>query len=272
MTFLLIDTSYFIFFRYFATRTWYNFSNPGDKFDKDYIWSKNKIFVDKFVEKFILSLENLKKKHNINNNLNIIFCKDCPRKDIWRNKYLDCYKGSRTNENTDIIKDFFSIVYNEIFPILKKNDYNFINNDRLEADDLIYLTKLYIREKKKIESKIVIISSDSDLLQLIDKNTLIIDLKDKLVNLKSSGDPKIDLEMKIICGDKSDNISSCFKNCGEKTVKKLINNKMELLSKFKLNPNSFDIYARNKILIDFSQIPNNFKEETYNILDKILEI
>lgn len=266
--FIIIDTSYFIFYRYYALIGWWKLAQPDVELGNPI---KNEIFVEKFKKTFIEKLKEIPKRLKIKD-YKLLAGLDCPRKDIWRNKYLDCYKGSRTNENTDIIKDFFSIVYNEIFPILKKNDYNFINNDRLEADDLIYLTKLYIREKKKIESKIVIISSDSDLLQLIDKNTLIIDLKDKLVNLKSSGDPKIDLEMKIICGDKSDNISSCFKNCGEKTVKKLINNKMELLSKFKLNPNSFDIYARNKILIDFSQIPNNFKEETYNILDKILEI
>ena len=58
-------------------------------------------------------------------------------------------------------------------------------------------------------------------------------LKNKIINEKSCGDPKKDLEIKIICGDKSDNIPGCFKRCGVKTAMKCIENRDELTKKFK---------------------------------------
>ena len=77
--------------------------------------------------------------------------------------------------------------------------------------------------------------------------------------------------MKIICGDKSDNIPSCFKNCGKKTALKLIENKKLLLNKFKENPESLNIYAINKMIIDLSNIPIELKDSFEIVLNNLFE-
>ena len=41
--YLLIDTSYSIFYRYYATHRWYHFAHPDDKFDDDYEWFENEV-------------------------------------------------------------------------------------------------------------------------------------------------------------------------------------------------------------------------------------
>ena len=48
MPYLLVDTSYTIFFRYYATHTWYRFAHKDDKFEDDYDWIDNKIFKEKW--------------------------------------------------------------------------------------------------------------------------------------------------------------------------------------------------------------------------------
>ena len=141
-------------------------------------------------------------------------------------------------------------------------------HDNLEADDIIFLTKKYIRNKDK-DSKIIIVASDYDLLQLLDENTILINLQNKILNTKSKGDPKLDLEIKIICGDKSDNIEGCFKKCGEKTALKLINDKTLLADKFRKNPGSLDKYALNKILVDMENIPKNLSDSCNKIITSL---
>jgi len=71
----------------------------------------------------------------------------------------------------------------------------------------------------------------------------------------STGDPKQDLFIKIVTGDKSDNISGVFPKCGKKTAIKYWNDR-ELFEK-KLNSNEDYIkkYENNKKIIDFDEIP-----------------
>ena len=268
MNFLLIDTSYIIFYRYYAIQRWYYFAHRDDKFDKDYDWSNNKIFLDKFKNKFLDTICKIIKKYNIKNE-NIIFCRDCPRKNIWRNKYYDQYKLTRDNEDNANIGKFFKIAYNEILPeLIKEKNFKMLNHDKLEGDDIIYLTKKHIQEKLEFD-KIIIVANDYDLLQILDDNTILINLKEKILNEKSDGSPEIDLSLKIICGDKSDNIPSCFKNCGKKTALKLIENNSLLLNKFRENPESLNRYAINKMIIDLSNIPMELKDSFQQVLNNL---
>ena len=139
---------------------------------------------------------------------------------------------------------------------------------KLEADDIIYLCKKKLR-KLYPECKVVIITSDHDLMQMIDENTFLIDLKNKLINKKSCGDPEKDLKIKIICGDKSDNIVGCFKRCGVKTAMKLIENNDILENKFAKNEGSRERYILNTKLIDMKNIPSDLVEIFETTIDKI---
>ena len=273
-TYLLVDTSYTLFYRYYATMRWYNFAHPEDKFDDDYDWIDNQIFKNMFEKKYYEGFSKIIKQYEIDES-KIIFIRDCTRKDIWRNTYYNLYKANRDgiygSGSSKIFKGgpFFKYTYDKIIPeLIEKKKCQTIMHDNLEADDIIFLTKKYIRNKDK-DSKIIIVASDYDLLQLLDENTILINLQNKILNTKSKGDPKLDLEIKIICGDKSDNIEGCFKKCGEKTALKLINDKTLLADKFRKNPGSLDKYALNKILVDMENIPKNLSDSCNKIITSL---
>ena len=259
MNYLLIDTSYTIFYRYYATLRWYNFAHRDDVYPDDYEWFDNEIFRNMFIKKYTQSFNKIIKKYKISPK-NIIFIRDCKRNDIWRRLFYQDYKSNRENLNGKIFKGgpFFNYVYNTIIINLVNNyGYKMLKHDNLEADDIIYLTKHYLR-KLNTENKIIIISSDTDLLQLLDENTYIYNLQNKCINNKCGNNtPKDYLEIKIICGDNSDNIPGCFNKCGQKTALKLIKDKNLLLDKFRKNPDSLDKYTLNRILIDLNNIPSN---------------
>ena len=164
----------------------------------------------------------------------------------------------------------FKTVYEEILPeIIRDRKCKVLKHENLEGDDIIFLTKNYIREKNK-DNNIIIIANDHDLLQLIDSKTVIINLKEQKLNEKSLGSPELDLEVKIICGDKSDNIPPCFKNCGIKTAIKLINDRGLLKEKFRNNPSSLNIYAINKMIIDLNNIPIELKESCLLKIEELI--
>jgi len=261
--FLIVDTSYCIFYRFFATKRWYSFAYPEEKFNDDYDWYENDIFKNMFEKKFLEQFNKLIKKYTIDGK-KIIFAKDCARKNIWRTQIFNEYKDCR--KKTSHISKFFKFTYDTIL-----KDKNIVNYDSLEADDCIYLLKKFLIEKN-VNNKFIIVTGDYDLLQLIDKNTFIYSLNNKCLNDKCSGDPKFELAKKIICGDKSDNISGCFKRVGPKTLEKIYNDKTLLEEMFSKNKGSKDIYNSNKILIDFTCIPIYLQEKFIDYLEKNYDI
>ena len=254
-TFILIDTSYAIFYRFFATKMWYKFAYPEEENGDDYDWMVNTVFKDMFEKKFYDSFHYCINKFNISSD-NIIMVRDCPRADIWRNVCKKNYKSTRPHFNGG---DFFKFTYNEILPNLlnEKKIKHVLKQDNMEADDVIALAKKHLQEKYE-GCKIIIISSDHDLLQLIDNNTEIYSLKKKCINDKSTGDKYTDLHLKILCGDKSDNIDGCIPKCGPKTAMKLINDRDKLREKL-LDPDIFKKYIENSLIIDFNNIPEYFQ-------------
>ena len=108
----------------------------------------------------------------------------------------------------------------------KAGTHMIIKHPRLEADDCIALTVKNI-ERIAPGSSILIITSDMDYLQLANDNVELYDLKyKKLTERKSSyNNAEKDLFVKIVTGDKSDNIPGVFKKCGPKTACKYYDNK-----------------------------------------------
>ena len=89
---VLIDTSYFIFYRYFSSVKWYQFRKKDIDFttiDQD----------DEFMKAFMKhTLDDLKKicKTWKTKMSQMIFCCDCSRENIWRNEFTNQYKKNRT--------------------------------------------------------------------------------------------------------------------------------------------------------------------------------
>jgi 5'-3' exonuclease len=143
---VLIDCSYYIFYRYFATLRWFKFKNI--EFDIQFI-CENETFIEAFTKHFINDINKICKKWKIKKE-NIIMCLDCLRNDIWRNDIIDNYKGKRL-QSQQFNKNIFDIFKNKI-----NKDIIQISSDRLEADDVAAIIHNKIRSLYK-EQKIIII-------------------------------------------------------------------------------------------------------------------
>ena len=257
---VLVDCSYYIFHRYFATMSWY-------KFQKDYIEIDvnknidNQIFINAFYKHIDNDIKKFCKIWKTNKN-NIVLCNDCLRSDIWRNDLYDKYKATR-NQKNNFNKHIFSI-FNEY---IKKLGLQSIHSDRLEGDDIVYLTHKYL--KPKITSKIIIITNDNDFLQLIDRNVLVFNMQLKELKNRGYRDAIVDLNFKAIYGDKSDNIPKigpCITK--EKAIALAQLSKTELNS-YLIDNNLMDNYEFNMNLISFENIPQKYID-IYNINNKII--
>ena len=86
MNYLIVDISYLIFYRYFALLQWWKLAKPDNELPEDQYESKD--FVEKFEKMMIESLTTIKKKLKIHKQPCKVFAaRDCPRTEIWRNKF-----------------------------------------------------------------------------------------------------------------------------------------------------------------------------------------
>lgn len=266
--FIFIDGSYYVFYRYFAILRWFSFAKKGEDISSPHL---NEEFMDKFTKTFISTIKGIKKKLKLPDDTEIIVGKDCRRKNIWRNEFCENYKGTRVTDEGFSNGGFFKIAYdhedgsgNMIDGLFKQAGIgHIITHPKLEADDCIALVvKKYILNTK---NSCTIITGDHDYLQLNYPNVTLMTLKFKRLDTEknSLGNPKKDLYMKIIIGDKSDNIPPLFKRCGKKTAQKYIEDKEKFVEKVN-KENMQKRFKLNKKLIDFNQIPEDLATEFYN--------
>lgn len=253
--FLLIDGSYFCFFRYYAMVQWWGLAKQDEPLG---IPAENEDFVNKFASTFINKVADLQKKLKINNPV-VIVGKDCPRKTIWRHKLMDSYKESRDKDGGFLGGPFFKMAYEHLFK--EAGVHAVLSHPRLEADDCLALTVERIKESV-VDANIWIITSDMDYLQLADDNVRIFNLKyqDITKSKNATGDPNCDKFCKIVCGDKSDDIPGVFAKCGMKTAIKLYSNKKAFMDKLEKEEGAKERFERNKRLVDFNMIPSELRE------------
>jgi 5'-3' exonuclease len=193
-------------------------------------------------------LVKLAKKHKGHK---FIFCQDEKQSKVWRNLLYSDYKSTRgeADEMIGVLKDV-------VMGVAK--DYGIaLGYDGLEADDIAFLTVKYIRKCNE-NCSIVIITSDRDYLQMVfDDHIKIINGSGKLI--EGLGDSKKDLMMKILMGDKSDNIPPVCKGCGKKTAEELALNPEKLTEFIEKNGCQAE-YDRNTRLICMDQIPDDLVE------------
>lgn len=254
--YLFIDLSYYIFYSYYARKKYFEIK----KIDLDF---NNLINNDDFMQPFKCfnkKIKELFKKLKLSTDTKIIFAKDCKRSDIWRNKIYPQYKASRKTDNQ--IKDIFIYVMNNTI-----DKYNCIENSECEADDIIgILTKSLYKD-----SNITIITGDYDYLQLLyNDNIQIFNMKCNNLRTKSSGNRRTDLMLKILCGDKSDNIYPIHSKLGEKTALKYIEDEEELKKKF-CDSEIENKYNLNTTLIDMDYIPIKYREQILEKFDTLLK-
>tara|TARA_Y100000389_G_scaffold50722_1_gene46423 strand:+ start:8933 stop:9736 length:804 start_codon:yes stop_codon:yes gene_type:complete len=245
---ILIDSSYYTFYRYYATLKWYGFQNKD--IDTDNIMN-NEEFLSSFNKHFQNDISKLSKKWKTSTN-NIFFCLDCSRVNIWRNDIHDSYKSHRiqnANFNRSIF-DFFKL----------HNNFSQIQVDHLEADDIVSIIFLQIRSISQTHP-VIIITNDSDYLQLSDSNTTIYNMQMKDISSRLQFDCiKKELFYKALMGDKSDNIIKCG-NIKKSEAIKITNleeeERKKWIEKFKYK----DEYYKNQKLIDFRFIPDDLRNK-----------
>ena len=262
---VLIDGSYFCFYRYHATVQWWRLARPGIELG---VPSENAEFVERFCSTFVTSLQTfLKKEHLTKPTLWV--GKDYPN--VWRNSVICAYKGTRDNSKHKDIGFFLNLAYNSLFAAAGVSQV--LGMAELEADDCIALA---VCELYKCENRpdIVIITSDHDYLQLNRPGVSLVNLKHQRLNesKKSHNDADLDLFCKILCGDKSDNIPGVVPGVGPKTAVKLFHDPNKLAALLDKHPGAQGRFTMNRMLIDFSNIPEHLAEQfRTTVLDPALQ-
>lgn len=195
-------------------------------------------------------------------------------KESWRKKIYPDYKANRKaarDASKVDFKKFFAILQpfiedlQKAFPNLK-----IISIEGVEGDDTIAVAS------EIFKGSITIISTDKDLYQLLTRKNIrqYSPIEKKFVNVLN---PETFLNVKILGGDKNDNIPAIFPRCGLKTVEKLMredfvtqlyneeyvsqeNVRKMFVEKYKLEPQAIlENYKRNCQLIDFKYIPTELR-------------
>lgn len=260
-SYLLVDCGYFKFFRHFAAKSWYQ---KAHDYTNDDDMQEDQVFLNTLKKRCLESIAKIIKKEEITWD-KVIFCEDCRKENIWRNSLISNYKGTRQQENN--VKTGFGVVKETIQELVKEKGCFYYQHPSLEADDIVAIYREYILDEMDPEATFIILASDIDYYQLLENNTKLMRL-DKRDPMKSfSGDPAKELEIKIIMGDKSDNISSIHSKCGYKTAEKYLKDPNKLKELFQKHPEYNEIYERNMKLVDFRFIPEDYKKEIIEMIE-----
>ena len=245
---ILIDTSYYVFHRYFATFRWFTFQKIEVNVDEI---TSNDVFMQAFYKHVNNDMKKLCKRWNTTMS-NVLFCMDCMRCDIWRNDIFDQYKAART-QSQNFNRKIFPLFYEYI----SKLKIQFVSSERLEGDDIIYLTQNML--KKKLQNvNIIIITNDNDFLQLVDTNVLVFNMQFKELKTRGTNNPKIDLQMKAIYGDRSDNIPKIGQGITKEKALSIASMPEEEMIEYMKQNNIYDKFIFNMKLISFDNIPKEY--------------
>jgi 5'-3' exonuclease len=217
---ILVDTSYWLYYRFFALRTWYKKafpdSNRSADFDIEHNWLEDGVFMAKFCKLFIDNIKILVRRHK-SVMTNVVFCIDCSYKDIWRNTFTTEYKATRPES---LRKKGFNAF--NVFAYIKK-DYlpelqvqygvKILYHPRCEADDVIgHFAPFLIARGVPM---VYVIANDNDYLQICNSRVKMITGNLSADNLQSYSASNSNIPderyliRKILLGDVSDNIRGC---------------------------------------------------------------
>ena len=221
---LLVDTSFWLYYRFFALRNWYKRAYPdivanNPNFNMEHNWFEDEIFMSKYQKLFIDNIQTICKKYKTVL-LNAVFCIDCSHKDMWRLEDNKDYKGTRLVshlKNEFNSYNLFSYIKKKYLPQLQLlYGVKIIYNNKCEADDIIGHFAPYLISNGF--SKVVLLANDNDYLQIC---------SDKISMINGNGQPndytiannlsfcgEKYLIKKILIGDTSDNIKCCAINSG----------------------------------------------------------
>jgi 5'-3' exonuclease len=256
---MLIDTSYYVFYRYFATYNWCKKQN--ERLTVETVMDDEQ-FMSKYSKMFEKTMLELCKNNKVKEFSNVVFVKDCPRDKIWRHTHINGYKENRDDKSNTFNKNVFAYTYQTLIPNLEQQyGVQVFGHDNLEADDVVAIVATQIMDT--YDGELVIITNDNDYIQLHThtnaSNLKITNLQGKHICERVGCDPDVYIQMKKIVGDKSDNIPAIVRKCGEKTALKYATNNALLLELFKNNDLAKQQFDLNERMVDFHFIPDDLR-------------
>lgn len=284
--FYIVDLSYIIFFSGYSAFTTYkrNFDIRSTSLHPKFDPTLDEEFCEIFQSTLTYTIK--KPLQSINpfiNLANVIFCTDCARKNIWRREFYPDYKINRDVKDTSKDEFDFGKVFNYAKTIAIPNlceEFGCIrvSCECAEGDDVIaVLTKKILNDD--IKNKVVIISSDRDMLQLYQDRVTIITAQgqertppkdiEKLTKVKvdDSFSASDFLLFKILIGDSADNIPNVKTGIGAKKALALVTDRNKLKKLLVEDSIARESFSRNKRLISMNEIPSEVEEmilESYN--------
>ena len=275
---IIIDNSYAVYFIASAAWTWhgYEFGHENIPTDGSFDPMTDNEFKAMYKRKFLTRIHNAIKDHIVFfNKSDLIFAKDCHRKNIWRKEVFPEYKMMREANKKKKPFDWsgiYNYTNNIILPTLQEEfGARVIEQRHSEGDDVI---AVLVNELSKKYKEIILVASDGDLVQLADK-CRIVTLKGEektpesvMAKYKFKGkDDDIEwtidnyLRHKTIMGDGSDEIPPIIPGSGPVRTLKYINNSNMLIEAIAKDPQVGVNLKRNDTLINLKNIPQEIQEE-----------
>ncbi|QCI21717.1 5'-3' exonuclease [Buchnera aphidicola (Hyadaphis tataricae)] len=182
---IIIDGSLYLYTSYYGFRNFKNIS--GKPFGAIYGVLK--------------MIDNILKKYNNSKKIIIVFDSYQP---TFRKKIFKKYKSNRSS-----MPDLLSMQIQPLFKILEKIGIKILSIPGIEADDIIGSLACKLEEEGE---KIIIVSHDKDMLQLVTKNINVFNKKKnsiitpEVINIEYGIRPKEYIDFLALIGDTSDNI------------------------------------------------------------------
>jgi 5'-3' exonuclease len=203
----------------------------------------------------------------------VVLC--CDNRKYWRKEFFPHYKAGRKKSREKSTLDWHLIfdMLAKFKQELKENfPYKVIDVEMAEADDIIGT----LVPRHASHEKVLILSSDGDFLQLQRWGSNVKQYNPALKKYLKSEDPLLELQEKIIRGDKGDGIpnifspSDCFvRDLRQKPITKGVLDKLLKENAEDWSDENAKIgFSRNKTLIDLTCIPSEIKEKIINTYEE----
>ena len=276
---VLVDVSYFK--KYAANAAWRRFKSDNNvDDDPDFDPMTDRAYEDALSGYFNCQLaEIIQRIYPFHDRSHTLFCLDCPRNEIWRRDVFIGYKfrrdGVKERFSYSSINSWVDTWISNYTGIVGGHSFRVRN---AEADDIIAVLAGKL-SKLSDETEVLIISGDSDLLQLQSSNVFQVDcygeeqtIAKKFEKEKLSLEPTVSnyLKLKILTGDTSDDIPAVKPGkTGPKTSAKLIREDGALYKFLKSEPQLAESFMRNHRLIAFSNIPPEIRQAIEKAIEPI---
>lgn len=209
--------------------------------------------------------------HTRGKKCNVIMAFDCKRGRIWRNRHtkdavtnLSTYKATRKTRKDAGIYAAIRFMFDDMLPRLLPGQC--IGVPESEADDIVAVITRLVNARCP-NRWVYIVSDDSDFIQLLDHptNEICTQRYERITKCRVSA--RKHLLKKIIGGDRLDNIPPAFPECDKHVAEELTNDPGKLRDMITTHGEMG--IRRNRLLIDFDEIPINIKSR---IIEKALLI